>query len=118
MAERAGWARAAEWALASDQAARVMADAGVVNRAIADDALLAEATAFARRVAKGPTRAYAAHKALLRAWAVGGVAAADEAMFDIAMPLFETDDVKTGLDSAVKAAKAGLARPAVCFQGR
>ncbi|MFK0107129.1 enoyl-CoA hydratase/isomerase family protein [Streptomyces sp. NPDC091217] len=119
VAERAGRARAAEWALTSEQVpAIVMADAGVVNRAIADDALLAEATAFARRVAKGPTRAHAAHKALLRAWAVGGVAAADEAMFDIAMPLFETDDVKAGLDSAVKAAKAGLARPAVDFQGR
>ncbi|MFE2061344.1 enoyl-CoA hydratase/isomerase family protein [Streptomyces sp. NPDC059467] len=119
VAERAGRARAAEWALTSEQVpATVMAEAGVINRVIADDALLAEATAFARRVAKGPTRAYAAHKALLRAWAVGGVAAADEAMFDIAMPLFETDDVKAGLDSAVRAAKAGLARPPVDFQGR
>ncbi|MCO6006999.1 enoyl-CoA hydratase/isomerase family protein [Actinoallomurus purpureus] len=32
----------------------------------ADNALLEEATAFARKTAKGPTRAYAAHKALLR----------------------------------------------------
>jgi hypothetical protein len=64
------------------------------------------ATAFARKVATGPTRAYAAHKALLRAWAVGGVSAADEAMF------------KTGLASAVKAFKAELPRPAaVGYQG-
>jgi enoyl-CoA hydratase/carnithine racemase len=95
-----------------------MADAGVVNRVVADEALLDEATAFAERVATGPTRAYAAHKALLRAWAVGGVAAADEAMFDIALPLFETEDVKTTLPSAVEAFKAGRPRPAFDFQGR
>ncbi|MGW5433753.1 enoyl-CoA hydratase/isomerase family protein [Streptomyces sp. NPDC004059] len=119
VAERAGRARASEWALTSDQVpATVMADAGVINRVVADDVLLPEATAFARKVAKGPTRAYAAHKALLRAWAVGGTSAADEAMFDIAMPLFETDDVKTGLASAVNAFKAGLPRPAIDFQGR
>lgn len=118
VAERAGRARAAEWALTSEQVpAKVMADAGVVNRVVADDTLLAEATAFARKAAKGATRAYAAHKALLRVWAVGGVSAADEAMFDIAMPLFATHDVKAGLDSAVKAFKAGLPRPAVHFQG-
>lgn len=40
--------------------------------------LLAEATAFARKAAQGPTRAYAARKTLLHAWAVGGISAADE----------------------------------------
>jgi enoyl-CoA hydratase/carnithine racemase len=119
VAERAGRSRASEWALTSEQVpAAVMADAGVVNRIVADEALLDEATAFAERVATGPTRAYAAHKALLRAWAVGGVAAADEAMFDIALPLFETEDVKTTLPSAVDAFKAGRPRPAFDFQGR
>jgi enoyl-CoA hydratase/carnithine racemase len=119
VAERAGRSRASEWALTSEQVpAAVMADAGVVNRVVADDALLDEATAFAQRLAKGPTRAYAAHKALLRAWAVGGVAAADEAMFDIALPLFETEDVKTTLPSAVEAVRAGRPRPAFDFQGQ
>ena len=91
---------------------------GVVNRVVADARLLDEARAFARKVAHGPTRAYAAHKALLRAWAVGGVSAADEAMFDIAMPLFETEDVQRGLKSAVDALKAGKPRPVLEFQGR
>jgi hypothetical protein len=49
---------------------------------------------------------------------VGGVAAADEAMFDIAMPLFETEDVKAGLTSAVNALRAGEPRPLLEFQGR
>jgi hypothetical protein len=87
------------------------------NRIDARIALLTEATALARKIANGPTRAYAAHKALLRAWSVGGVCAADEAVFDIAMPLFETDDVKAGLASAVTTFKAGLPRPAFNFRG-
>jgi enoyl-CoA hydratase/carnithine racemase len=119
VAERAGRSRASEWALTSEQVpASVMAAAGVVNRVVADEELLQEATAFARRVAKGPTRAYAAHKALLGAWSVGGIAAADEAILDIAMPLFETQDVKAGLTSAVNAIKAGKPRPALHFHGR
>jgi enoyl-CoA hydratase/carnithine racemase len=119
VAERAGRSRAAEWALSSEQVpASVMAVAGVVNRVVPDDALVTEATAFAHKVAKGPTRAYAAHKTLLRAWAVGGLAAADEAMFDIAMPLFETEDAKAGLASAVAAIEAGKPRPALDFRGR
>ena len=119
VAERAGRSRAAEWALTSEQVpAPVMAAAGVVNRVVPDEALLDEATAFARKVAQGPTRAYAAHKALLRTWAVGGVAAADETMFDIAMPLFETEDAKAGLTSAVNALRADKPRPLLEFQGR
>jgi enoyl-CoA hydratase/carnithine racemase len=118
-AERAGRTRAAEWALTSEQVpAKVMAEAGVVNRVVADVDLLREAEAFARKISKGPTRAYAAHKALLRAWSVGGVAAADETIFDIALPLFDTEDAKTGLRSAVNALKAGKPRPVLEFQGR
>jgi hypothetical protein len=37
----------------------------------------------------------------LRIWAEAGVAAADTAIFDIAMPLFETEDVRRGIPSAV-----------------
>jgi enoyl-CoA hydratase/carnithine racemase len=119
VAERAGRSRAAEWALTSERIpASVMAGAGVVNRTVPDEALREEATAFANKIATGPTRAYAAHKTLLRAWAAGGIAAADEAILDIAMPLFETQDVKAGLTSAVKAIKAGKPRPPLDFQGR
>ena len=118
-AERVGRTRASEWAMTSEKVpAATMERFGVVNRVVPDAELLAEARAFAQKVAQGPTRAYAAHKALLRAWAVGGVAAADDAMFDIAMPLFETDDVQRGLRSAVDALKAGKPRPVLDFKGR
>jgi enoyl-CoA hydratase/carnithine racemase len=119
VAERAGRSRAFEWALTSERVpALVMATAGVVNRVVADDALLDEAGALAETLAHGATRAHAAHKALLRAWALGGTATADEAMFDIAMPLFQTDDVKAGLASAVHALEAGRPRPVLEFRGR
>ena len=90
---------------------------GLVNRVI-DDAIVSEATAFAEKLARGPTRAYAAHKALLRAWAVGGVAAADRSDVRFGHSLFETEDVKAGLTSAVNALKAGNPRPILDFKGR
>jgi enoyl-CoA hydratase/carnithine racemase len=119
VAERAGRSRATEWALTSEKVpAATMERFGIVNRVVDGAALIDETTAFAKKIARGPTRAHAAHKALLRAWAVSGVAAADEALLDIAMPLFETRDVTRGLISAVDALKAGKARPVMDFQGR
>jgi hypothetical protein len=38
-------------------------------------------------------------------------------MFDIAMPLFESDDVRRGIPSAVDALKAGRPRPPMDFTG-
>jgi hypothetical protein len=58
------------------------------------------------------------HKTLLRTWATGGVAAADEAILDIAMPLFETEDVKSALPLAIEAFTAGKPRPVFDFKGR
>jgi len=119
VAERAGRHRASEWALTSQPVpADEMARVGVINRVVAGDALDEEAMSFVRQLAQGPTRAYAAHKALLRIWAVAGVSAADEAMFDIAMPLFDTNDVRTGIASAVDALRAGKPRPVLRFDGK
>jgi hypothetical protein len=95
-----------------------MMQRGVINRVVPDASLQETARQVAIRAAKGPTLAYAAHKALLRIWAESGVAAADSAMFDIAMPLFASDDVRLALPSAVAALKAGKLRPAVDFRGR
>ena len=118
VAERVGRVRAFEWAMTSEQVpAAAMQNFGVINRVVADDDLIQTAEAFARKIATGPTRAHAAHKALLRAWAFGGIGAADELMFDIAMPLFDTDDVKRGIRSAVSALKAGTPRPVLDFKG-
>jgi enoyl-CoA hydratase/carnithine racemase len=117
IAERAGRSRAVEWALTSERvSAAEMERFGVVNHVVDDD-LVERATAFAGKVAQGPTRAHAAHTARLRAWAVGVVTAADEIMFDVAIPLWDTEDVKVAIPSAVNAFKAGQPRPAVRFMG-
>jgi enoyl-CoA hydratase/carnithine racemase len=107
------------WALTSEQVpAEEMERFGVVDRVVDDDALDDEAAAFAARVAAGPTLAHAAHKALLRTWAVGGVAAADEVIFDVALPLFDSADTRMAIPTAVEAAHAGRPRPAMPFEGR
>jgi enoyl-CoA hydratase/carnithine racemase len=119
IAERAGRSRAMRWALTSEQVpAEEMERHGVVDRVVDDDALDAEAAAFAARVAAGPTLAHAAHKSLLRTWAVGGVAAADETIFDVAIPLFDSADVRTAIPAAVDAMRAGRPRPPMPFEGR
>jgi enoyl-CoA hydratase/carnithine racemase len=117
VAERAGRSRAIEWALTSEQVpAATMEHHGVINRVVPDDALIDEAMAFVRKAASGPTRAHAAHKALLRIWAMGGLAAADDAMCDIALPLFESED--NAIPAAVEALREGKPRPQFRFKGR
>jgi enoyl-CoA hydratase/carnithine racemase len=117
-AERAGSAFGSQWSMTSEEVpAATMMQRGVVNQVVPDAELLSAARELTARLAKGPTRAYAAHKALLRTWAESVVAAADNAMLDIAMPLFESDDVQRGIPSAVDALKAGRLRPPMDFTG-
>jgi enoyl-CoA hydratase/carnithine racemase len=119
VAERAGRSFASEWALTSERVPAItMMQRGIVNRVVPHADLEHRARELAMRAARGPTRAHAVHKALLRIWAEAGVAAADTAMFDIAMPLFETADVRRGLPSAIDALKAGRPRPPLDFEGR
>lgn len=95
-----------------------MADTSVINRLVPDDELLSHAGNFARRVACGPTLAHAAHKALLHSWTLGGTASADRDLFDLSVPLFATQDVRAGLESAAAALRAGKPRPVLDFHGR
>jgi len=119
LAERVGRNRAFEWVMTSRPIpAQVAEELGLVNKVVADDAVVTHAEELARIAADGPTRAHAAHKALLRVWGLGGIAAADQVMFDVAAPLFETADTIAGLASAVNALNAGTARPAMRFEGR
>jgi hypothetical protein len=46
------------------------------------------------------------------------VTAADEAMFDIALPLFDSEDVKLALPASVEAFKAKQPRPVFPFKGK
>lgn len=119
VAERVGRSKAFEWALTSEQvSAQEMAHRGIVNRAIPEAELLAEGMALAAKAAAGPTLAHAAHKALLRTWTSGGTAAADEALMDIAMPLFESADARFAIPAAFDAVAKGRGRPRFDFKGK
>ncbi|MBV7507894.1 enoyl-CoA hydratase-related protein [Neobacillus pocheonensis] len=119
VAERAGRQKAIEWAFTSEQVpAKVMENHGVINRVVTDDKLFDEAMNFVEKLAKGPTRAHGVHKALLRIWAKGGLSAADQAVLELGLPLFESEDVKLALSVSVEAFKAGKPRPAFPFKGK
>jgi len=119
VAERAGRAFAADMAFTSTKVpAEEMQRRGVVNHVVADGALEDEVAAYAKKLSTGPTKSHAAHKVLLRIWALGGVQAADEAIMDISMPLFETEDTKRALRSAVDSMAKGEKRPTLVFENR
>jgi enoyl-CoA hydratase/carnithine racemase len=119
VAERAGRLLAYQWALTSEQVpASEYAKHGLVNYIVPNASLKKEALDFAKRIAKGPTLAHGTHKALLRAWSVGGIAAADDAMFDLTRPLLESKDFQRGKINASEALTAGKLRPELQFEGR
>jgi enoyl-CoA hydratase/carnithine racemase len=90
----------------------------VINRVVDDAALEQAARDLAVRLAAGPTRAYAATKALWRLQAESGERAAREALYDRSMPLFETQDAKVALKAAAEALEMGQPRPKMTFEGR
>jgi enoyl-CoA hydratase len=95
VAERAGPARARELVMSGDlYVAATLESWNVVNRVLPDDELVAGATAFAERLAAGPTRAHAATKRVVRAFLDGGVRGADAATREIVPPLFATEDLR------------------------
>jgi enoyl-CoA hydratase/carnithine racemase len=118
-AERVGPLLAYEWSLTSEEVpAEVMHRHGGVNRVVEDADLLPEALAFAEKLAHGATLAHAAHKVLVRTWAIGGVAAADDVVADVYLPLLKSDDWKNGLKNGIAAYRAGKPRPLIDFEGR
>src|ERR1700720_3287726 len=65
---------------------------GVIDRVLPVADLTAKAGKFARRLADGPTLAYAAVKELARAYTQDGIAGADALLLDAAVGLFDTRD--------------------------
>ena len=118
VAERAGRTRAIRWAMTSERVpAREMLEAGVITEVVPDGRLLAVAYGWAERLAKGPTLAHAAHKAMLNAWSNGGVAAADGLIPEQAEQLWRTQDARRGIASAQDALRRGVERPVLDFDG-
>lgn len=100
MAERAGSGRAREFVMSGAlYDAATLERWNVVDRVLPDDDLHAEGMRFAKRLASGPTRAHAATKRIVRAYLEGGIDAADRLTPGLFAGLFETEDLRNGIDS-------------------
>jgi len=117
LAERIGPNKAMELILLPEPVpAERMAEWNVVNRVVGEDALASEAAAIARQLALGSPDAYARTKALMNVWRRGGPVEARASLYDITMPLFDTQDVQTALRDAVTAVAAGQPFPKATFE--
>ncbi len=116
IAERIGRAKAIELAfLAEPVSAEQMAQWNVINRVVEDHLLSQETETLAIRLASGPAMAYTATKDLLRIWQREGVIGARKALYDLSMPLFETDNVQQALRAAADAMNTGTPYPKAIF---
>ena len=104
VAARAGLGRARAVALGGMlHTAEEFAAWGAIDRVLPAEELHAEAETFARKLADGPTRAFAVVKDLARAYTRGGIAGADALLLDAAVGLFDTDDGRSGIKTFLEA---------------
>jgi len=100
LTQRVGAARASEIVMgASFYKAETFEKWHIINRVLPKDQLKEKAMRFAQKLAKGPTLAHAASKILIRESRNNGVSEADKRLPEIAAPLFESDDMKHGIES-------------------
>jgi enoyl-CoA hydratase/carnithine racemase len=102
LAERAGSARAKQIVFDGDQySAQQFAQWNIINHVVADGELRERAETLARGYAAGPTLAFAADKALIRAYLDSGIRNADRAILESGPALFESDDMHAGVNTVV-----------------
>jgi enoyl-CoA hydratase/carnithine racemase len=118
LAERSGPSRAREIIYTADQYdAATFERWNIVNRVVPDEKFEAEARAFAERLASGATLAFAAGKKIVRAYLEGGIRNADRAVAEIAPELFETADMRAGVQGLLEHGPREF-RKKVVFDGR
>jgi len=95
---RAGFTRAAEMAMLGERIpARQALEWGLVNRVAADDEFDAQVDALARKLASGPTRAYAGIKHQLNAWLFDRMDAQLDVEKDVQQQMAESGDFLEGV---------------------
>src|SRR6266478_536509 len=74
LAERVGRGRASRYSMLGEPILGAQAgELGIVSHVVAETEVAATAKELAQKLATGPTRSYAATRALLKAWSAGGV---------------------------------------------
>ena len=118
LAERAGPGRAREIIYTANQYdAATFERWNIVNRVVPDEELESETRSFAERLTGGATLAYATGKKCVRAYLERGVRAADALVGEIAPALFETSDMREGVNALLEHGPRHF-RDKVIFQGR
>ncbi len=100
IAQRAGAVRAAEIVMgAGFYKAETFEKWNIINRVLPKEVLLDKALRFAKRLANGPTLAHRATKTLILESVNNGIDEADKILPEVAAPLFESEDMKHGIES-------------------
>ena len=86
-----------------------------MSRVVEDGELEREASKLAARLAAGPAKAFAAMKDILRVWEKKGIPGAREALHDVSMPLFGSEDTRNALRAGAAAVDAGKPTPHASF---
>jgi enoyl-CoA hydratase/carnithine racemase len=119
LAERVGRGRASRFAMLGDPISGTLAgELGIATHVVRDAHVEHAAMELAQKLASGPTRSYAATRALLKAWSAGGVPGADAVLLDITMDLFNTEDCRRGFLNTAKAFDLEIEPPDMVFEGR
>lgn len=101
--QRAGIARAKEMSMLGRRYdAETLERWNIINRVVDDEKLDAAAMAVALELANGPTLAHSITKQIAHLAAAHGVEAADEAMAQLQLPLWQSEDLRIGLESLQK----------------
>jgi enoyl-CoA hydratase/carnithine racemase len=104
IAARAGTARAKEIVFGARlYPAATFERWNIINRVLPDAELTEKAMAYMRGLAdNGPTLAIRSAKKIINSYSASGIEDADRLMIDLSGPIFDTQDVKTGVDSLLK----------------
>jgi enoyl-CoA hydratase/carnithine racemase len=103
LAQRIGAARAREFVfMAGLHDARTALSWGLINRVVPRDKLADSATQWVSELAAGPTRCHAITKRLIGAYLDSGIAAADAVTVDLAPDLYDSEDMRHGVQVLLK----------------
>jgi enoyl-CoA hydratase/carnithine racemase len=103
LAERCGITRAKEIVLGGRfKSPEMLEKWNVINRVLPEQVLIEKAIKFMKIQSNGPTIAFATIKNLLREYYNKGLEDSDELLIKIVPKLFETEDIKIGIESFKK----------------
>lgn len=101
--QRAGIVRAKEMSMLGRRYdAETMEKWNIINHVVDDERLEEAAMSFALELANGPTRAHRITKQIANLAAGRGIEAADAEMENLQVPLWQSEDLRTGLESLMK----------------